>query len=98
MKPSEKADGLLHKGEARRFLQAPDIRKFLVRHGWALMLASCAYPGGDYQGYMTRSYTVRGGTYHPMGVEEAIYHVESGTASLSTRIFLVWLPTSVWMA
>ncbi len=81
MKPSEKADGLLHKEEARRFLQAPDIRKFLVRHGWALMLASCAYPGGDYQGYMTRSYTVRGGTYHPMGVEEAIYHVESGTAS-----------------
>lgn len=46
-----------------------------------LLLASCAYPGGDYQGYMTRSYTVRGVTYHPMDVETAIHHVESGTAS-----------------
>jgi rare lipoprotein A len=30
---------------------------------------------------MTKSYSVRGGTYHPMGVDEAVYHVESGTAS-----------------
>jgi len=30
---------------------------------------------------MNKSYSVRGGTYHPMGVDEAIYHVESGTAS-----------------
>jgi rare lipoprotein A len=46
-----------------------------------LSLASCAYPGGDYEGYMDRSYTVRGSRYHPMDVEQAIYHVESGTAS-----------------
>lgn len=46
-----------------------------------LFLASCAYPGGDYPGYQTKSYSVRGGTYHPMGVDQAIYHVESGTAS-----------------
>lgn len=44
-------------------------------------LGACAHPGGDYEGYMTRSYHVRGRTYHPMPVEEAIYHVESGTAS-----------------
>ena len=30
---------------------------------------------------MTKSYSVRGGTYHPMSVDEAVYHVESGTAS-----------------
>ena len=58
-----------------------DIRKFALRHCWILLLASCAYPGGDYKGYMTKSYSVRGGTYHPMPVDEAIYHVESGTAS-----------------
>lgn len=46
-----------------------------------LSLASCAYPGGDYEGYMDRSYTVRGSRYQPMDVEQAIYHVESGTAS-----------------
>ncbi len=54
---------------------------FVLRLLPVLLLASCAYPGGDYQGYMTRSYTIRGVTYHPMDVEQAVYHVESGTAS-----------------
>ena len=44
-------------------------------------LASCAQPHGDYEGYMTRSYTVRGQTYHPMDVETALHHDEVGTAS-----------------
>ncbi|MCU0795741.1 MAG: septal ring lytic transglycosylase RlpA family protein [Akkermansiaceae bacterium] len=44
-------------------------------------MASCAHPGGDYEGYMTRSYTVRGQTYHPMDVESALYYGEIGTAS-----------------
>lgn len=30
---------------------------------------------------MTRSYTIRGQTYHPMGVDEALYYQETGTAS-----------------
>lgn len=30
---------------------------------------------------MTRSYTVRGQTYHPMGVEEALGHTETGICS-----------------
>lgn len=30
---------------------------------------------------MTRSYHVRGKTYHPMDVEQALHHVETGTAS-----------------
>jgi rare lipoprotein A len=69
-------------GEAPPSSSKPfDIRRFVIRNSWALLLVSCAYPGGDYQGYMTKSYSVRGGTYHPMGVDEAIYHVESGTAS-----------------
>lgn len=69
-------------GEAARSSSKPfDIRKFALCHCWIVLLASCAYPGGDYEGYMTRSYSVRGGTYHPMPVDEAIYHVESGTAS-----------------
>ena len=57
------------------------VRRFAVRHSYVVLLASCAYPDGDYEGYMTRSYSVRGGTYHPMPVDEAIYHVERGTAS-----------------
>jgi len=43
-------------------------------------LASCARPGG-YDGYMTRSYTVRGGNYQPMTVEQALGHQETGICS-----------------
>lgn len=44
------------------------------------LLASCAYPGG-HNGYMTRSYTVRGQSYQPMGVDEALDYEETGTCS-----------------
>ncbi|MGB6221152.1 septal ring lytic transglycosylase RlpA family protein [Haloferula sp.] len=47
----------------------------------ALALVSCAHPRGDYQGYKNASYTVRGQTYHPMSVDEALHHQEVGTAS-----------------
>lgn len=46
-----------------------------------LLVGSCAYPGGGYRGYMDAPYTVRGSRYHPMDVEQAIHHVETGTAS-----------------
>jgi rare lipoprotein A len=82
MKCAEESRGIVSGTEDCPSFHTPfDIRKFVIRHSWILLLASCAYPGGDYQGYMTKSYSVRGGTYHPMGVDEAVYHVENGTAS-----------------
>ncbi len=72
------ADGEVAPSSASK---AFDIRRFVIRHCWLLALASCAYPGGNYQGYMTKSYSVRGGTYHPMGVDEALHYHETGTAS-----------------
>jgi rare lipoprotein A len=44
------------------------------------LLASCAYPGG-HPGYMTRSYTVRGRNYQPMGVDAALNFKETGICS-----------------
>lgn len=42
--------------------------------------SSCARPGG-YEGYMTRSYTVRGQSYQPMSVDDAIHYEDIGTCS-----------------
>lgn len=42
---------------------------------------SCSSRPSGYSGYMTRSYTVRGQTYHPMSVDEALGHKESGLCS-----------------
>lgn len=47
----------------------------------SLLLNSCASRPGGYKGYMTRSYTVRGQTYHPMSVEQALGHEETGICS-----------------
>lgn len=47
----------------------------------AVVAVSCAHPRGDYKGYKNGSYTVRGQTYHPMSVDEALHHQEVGTAS-----------------
>ena len=46
----------------------------------ALFLNSCARPS-DYNGYITRSYTIRGQTYHPMSVEQALGYKETGECS-----------------
>ena len=43
-----------------------------------VLLASC---GHGYQGYQTRAYTVRGQTYHPMSVEQALTFEQTGTCS-----------------
>jgi rare lipoprotein A len=45
------------------------------------LLASCSARPGGYKGYMTRSYTVRGQTYHPMSVDQALGHRETGVCS-----------------
>ena len=55
------------------------LKKAATLAGCAL-LASCGYPGG-YDGYMTRSYTVRGQSYQPMSVSDALDYDETGTCS-----------------
>ncbi len=45
-----------------------------------LICPSCARPDG-YSGYMTRSYTVRGQSYQPMTVEQALNYQETGLCS-----------------
>ncbi|MEM1085445.1 MAG: septal ring lytic transglycosylase RlpA family protein [Verrucomicrobiota bacterium] len=47
----------------------------------SLAVVSCAHPRGNYKGYKNGTYTVRGQTYHPMGVDEALHYSEVGTAS-----------------
>lgn len=47
----------------------------------ASLVASCAHPRGDYKGYQTRGYTIRGEYYQPMSVEEALDYDEEGIAS-----------------
>ena len=44
-------------------------------------LASCSSRPGGYDGYMTRSYTVRGQSYQPMSVDAALDYEETGTCS-----------------
>jgi rare lipoprotein A len=42
---------------------------------------SCSSRPEGYSGYMTRPYTIRGQSYQPMGVEEALGHSETGICS-----------------
>ncbi|MBK1834871.1 septal ring lytic transglycosylase RlpA family protein [Roseibacillus ishigakijimensis] len=42
-------------------------------------LSSCGR--GGYEGYQTRSYTIRGVRYHPLPVEQALHYKERGIAS-----------------
>lgn len=46
-----------------------------------LFLAACFSRPEGYKGYQTRSYTVRGQTYQPMSVQEALDFEETGTCS-----------------
>lgn len=48
---------------------------------FSLALPSCISRPGGYEGYQTRSYTVRGQTYHPMSVDAALDFEETGTCS-----------------
>lgn len=50
--------------------------------------SSCSSRPEGYKGYMTRSYTVRGKTYHPMSVEQALGYTETGGCS--------WYDESSW--
>ncbi len=58
--------------------------RFLVNLVLAVFLTSlgsCISRPGGYDGYMTRSYTVRGQSYQPMSVEAALGHSETGICS-----------------
>lgn len=46
-----------------------------------LVSASCSSRPEGYSGYMTKSYSVRGQTYQPMSVDEALGHTETGGCS-----------------
>lgn len=52
-----------------------------------VFLNSCASQSG-YDGYMTRSYTIRGQHYRPMSVDQALQYSEIGEAS--------WYDESSW--
>jgi rare lipoprotein A len=45
------------------------------------LLTSCFSRPGGHDGYMTRAYTVRGQSYHPMSVEAALDFEETGVCS-----------------
>lgn len=54
------------------------VTRYLIFALLPLVLVSC---GGGYDGYMRQSYSVRGGRYHPMSVDQALNYSEEGTAS-----------------
>ncbi len=54
--------------------------KYLALLLLSLLFISCARPGGA-DGYMTRSYQVRGQYYQPMSVQQALNYSEVGGAS-----------------
>lgn len=64
-----------------RLLKNPHFRLAAVSCAAALVSTSCFSRPGGHDGYQTRSYTVRGQTYHPMSVEQALDYDETGTCS-----------------
>ncbi|GAA5124858.1 hypothetical protein GCM10023212_25430 [Luteolibacter yonseiensis] len=62
-------------------LKNPNLRLAAVCSAAVFICTSCFSRPGGYDGYQTRSYTVRGQTYHPMSVEEALDFEETGTCS-----------------
>lgn len=57
------------------------FRPTLCAAAFVSLCVSCSSRPSGYSGYMTRSYTVRGQTYHPMGVDQALGHEETGICS-----------------
>jgi rare lipoprotein A len=64
-----------------RFLKSPSVRLAAVCSAAVLVFTSCFSRPGGHSGYMTRSYTVRGQTYQPMGVDAALDYKATGTCS-----------------
>lgn len=47
----------------------------------SFLYVSCFSRPEGYKGYQTRSYTVRGATYHPLAINEALDFEQTGTCS-----------------
>ena len=60
---------------------ATTFRCVLLVAAVASVSISCSSRPSGHSGYMTRSYTVRGQTYYPMSVDQALGHSETGTCS-----------------
>ena len=54
---------------------------FITAVLFSLALPSCISRPGGYNGYQTKSYTIRGERYHPMSVEQALDYEETGVCS-----------------
>ena len=67
---------------APRWFSCGVLSRLLLLLPLVLAITSCGIsrPSG-YRGYQTKSYTVRGQTYHPMSVDEALNFEETGTCS-----------------
>ncbi len=59
----------------------PDFRLAAACVAAVFASASCVSRPGGYSGYQTAPYTVRGATYRPMGVDEALGYTETGVSS-----------------
>lgn len=64
-----------------RLLKNPLTRLAVICGLAVFVLSSCFARPGGYDGYMTRSYTVRGQSYQPMSIEQALDYDETGTCS-----------------
>jgi rare lipoprotein A len=62
-------------------LKNPPLRLAAISSAAALLSTSCFSRPGGHDGYMSRSYTVRGQHYQPLGVEEALDYEETGGCS-----------------
>ena len=54
---------------------------FITAVLFSLALPSCISRPGGYNGYQTKSYSIRGERYHPMSVEQALDYEETGVCS-----------------
>ncbi len=70
------------------FFTFPTLRLAAVCGAAIFGFTSCFSRPSGYDGYQTRSYTVRGQSYQPMSVDEALDYDETGTCS--------WYNESSW--
>ena len=70
------------------FFTFPTLRLAAVCGAAIFVFTSCFSRPSGYDGYQTRSYTVRGQSYQPMSVDEALDYDETGTCS--------WYNESSW--
>ena len=62
-------------------IKTPWFRLAATCSAAVLVFVSCASRPSGYDGYMTRSYTVRGQHYQPMSVDAALNYEDTGTCS-----------------